>query len=148
MVVTNVASNLYLTFPVYVWLGTLNRLANHLPMSVNGMKLEITNDKARAIAKLTLKFTQSIVLKLIVKIPESRLDCAVIAEARHKKNDTGISHTRLYTNVASLNLGVIILSSMLMQRPKLSYTLHKDHQYLKAHQLSRHCFRVWTSCYC
>ena len=74
MVVTNVASNLYLTFPVYVWLGTLNRLANHLPMSVNGTKLEIINERVKAIAKLTEKLTQSMVLKLMVKTPESRFD--------------------------------------------------------------------------
>ncbi len=74
IVVISVASNLYLTFPVYVSLGMLNNDVNHLPIAVNGIKLEITSDKARAITKLIAKFAQSIVLKLIVNIPESRFD--------------------------------------------------------------------------
>lgn len=94
-VVISVANKRYFTLPVYVWFGTLNNAANHLPISVNGMKLEMIKERTKAIPKFTPKFTQSIVLKFMVKIPESKLDCAVIAEAKHKKNETGMSQTRL-----------------------------------------------------
>ncbi len=94
-VVIKVANSLYFTFPVYVWFGTLNKLANHLPISVNGIKFEMIKERISAIPKLILKLIQSIVLKLIVKIPDSRFDCAVMAEAKHKKNETGMSHTKL-----------------------------------------------------
>ena len=103
----NVASKRYLIFPVYVSLGTWNRPVNHLPIAVNGIKLEIKSDKARAITKLVPKLAQSIVVKLIVKIPPSRSDCETIADDKHKKNETGMPQIKLYMNVANLNLFVI-----------------------------------------
>ena len=66
----NVASNLYLTFPVYVSFGTWNKPVNHLPIAVSGIKLEIIIERNKAITKLVKKFNQSIVVKLIVKIPQ------------------------------------------------------------------------------
>ena len=95
MVELKVASNLYLTFPVYVSLGTWNKAVNHLPIAVNGIKFEIIIDKANAITKLVAKLAQSMVVKLIVKIPPSRSDCATIALDKHKKNETGMPHTTL-----------------------------------------------------
>ncbi len=103
----NVASNLYLIFPVYVSFGTWNKAVNHLPIAVNGMKFEIKIDKVNAITKLVAKFAQSIVVKLIVKIPPSRSDWATIADDKHKKNETGMPQITLQMNVANLNLGVI-----------------------------------------
>ena len=94
-VLLSVARSLYLTFPVYVSFGTWNKPVNHLPIAVNGIKLEIKIDKVKAITKLVAKFAQSIVLKLIVKIPLSKSDCATIADDKHKKNETGMPHTTL-----------------------------------------------------
>lgn len=74
MVVINVASKRYLTFPVYVSFGILKSAANHLPIEVNGIKFEMIKDNVNAIRKFSMKFNQSIVLKLIVRIPESRFD--------------------------------------------------------------------------
>ena len=107
MVVIKVASKRYLIFPAYVSFGTLKSAVNHLPIAVNGIKFEIISDKANAIAKLIPKLAQSIVVKLIVSIPDSIFDWEVMAEAKHKKNETGMSHITLYTNVANLNFGVI-----------------------------------------
>ena len=95
MVELKVASNLYLTFPVYVSLGTWNKPVNHLPIAVRGIKLEIKIDKVSAITKLVAKFAQSIVLKLIVNTPPSRSDWATIADDKHKKNETGMPHNTL-----------------------------------------------------
>ena len=95
MVLLNVARSLYLTFPVYVSFGTWNKPVNHLPMAVNGIKFEIMMDKNNAITKLVAKFAQSIVLKLMVRIPLSKSDWATIAEDKHKKNETGMPHTTL-----------------------------------------------------
>ena len=103
----NVASNLYLILFVYVSFGTWNNPVNHLPIAVNGIKLEIRIDKVKAITKLVAKFAQSMVVKLIVKIPPSKSDWATIALDKHKKNETGIPHIMLYTNVANLNFVVV-----------------------------------------
>lgn len=107
MVLLSVARSLYLIFPVYVSFGIWNKPVNHLPIAVSGIKLEIRIDKVNAMTKLVAKLIQSIVLKFIVKIPLSKSDWATIAEDKHKKNETGIPHTKLYINVANLNLRVI-----------------------------------------
>ena len=91
----NVASKRYLTFPVYVSFGTWNNAVNHLPIAVNGIKFDMSIDKVNAITKLVAKFAQSMVVKLIVKIPPSRSDWATIADDKHKKNETGMPHITL-----------------------------------------------------
>ena len=85
----------YFIFPVYVSFGTWNKPVNHLPIAVNGMKFEIIRDKTNAITKLVNIFNQSIVANEIVKTPESKSDWAEIADAKQRKNETGMSHNRL-----------------------------------------------------
>ena len=69
-----VANKRYFIFPVYVSFGTWNSPVNHLPIAVNGIKLEISKDKTRAITKLVSMFNQSIVANEIVKTPAFKSD--------------------------------------------------------------------------
>ncbi len=101
--IIRVANKRYLILFLYVSFGTPNNAVNHLPIAVNGIKFEIRSDNMRAITKLVAILSQSIVTKEIVKTPDSKSDCAEIADAKHKKNETGISHIKLYTSKESLN---------------------------------------------
>ena len=93
----------YFILPVYVSLGTPNKAVNHLPIAVNGIKLEIQSDKIRAITKLVTILSQSIVANEMVKTPASKSLWALIADAKHRKKQTGMSHIKLYTNKEILN---------------------------------------------
>ena len=90
-----VANNLYLILFVYVSLGTWNKPVNHLPIAVNGIKFEIIKDNVKAMTKFVSIFIQSIVTKDIVNTPASKSDCALIADARQRNNETGMSHIKL-----------------------------------------------------
>ena len=105
--IINVASKRYFILWVYVSFGIRNKPVNHLPIAVNGTKLEIIKDNVKAITKFVAILGQSIVTKEIVKTPASKSVWADIAEAKQRKNETGMSHTKLYTNNESLNLFVI-----------------------------------------
>ena len=70
--VIKVANNLYFILPVYVSLGTWNNPVNHLPIAVNGTKLEMISERIKAMTKLVAILSQSIVTKEIVKTPESK----------------------------------------------------------------------------
>jgi hypothetical protein len=70
----SVESKRYLIFPAYVSFGTPNKAVNHLPIAVNGIKLEITRDKIKAITKLVTMFSQSIVANEIVRTPSTNVD--------------------------------------------------------------------------
>ena len=93
--IIRVANKRYLILFLYVSFGTPNNAVNHLPIAVNGIKFEIRSDNMRAITKLVAILSQSIVTKDIVKTPDSKSDCAEIADAKHKKNETGISQIKL-----------------------------------------------------
>ena len=70
--VIKVANNLYFILPAYVSLGTWNNPVNHLPIAVNGTKLEMISERINAMTKLVAILSQSIVTKEIVKTPESK----------------------------------------------------------------------------
>jgi hypothetical protein len=53
---------------------------------------------------LVTMFSQSIVANEIVRTPSTNVDWADIAEAKQRKNETGMSQTKLYTNNDTLNL--------------------------------------------
>ena len=99
----NVDNNLYFILPVYVSLGTWNNPVNHLPIAVSGIKLDINKERIKAMTKLVNMLSQSIVANEIVNTPSLQLDCALIADVRQRKNETGMSHIKLYTNNDNLN---------------------------------------------
>ena len=86
--------------PIEVWgfsTPYLKSVDSHWDRNVSGYNktTEIRIDKVKAITKLVAKFNQSMVVKLIVKIPWSRSDCPTIAEDKHKKNETGMPQIKL-----------------------------------------------------
>ena len=101
--IINVDNNLYFILFVYVWLGTWNNPVNQRPIAVYGMKLEMRSERNNAITKLVTMLSQSIVANEIVKTPSLQEDCALIADVKQRKNETGMSHIKLYTNKDNLN---------------------------------------------
>ena len=93
--IISVANKRYFILWVYVSLGTWNKPVNHLPIAVNGIKFEMINERTKAITKLVNIFNQSIVTNEIVKTPASRSVWAEIADAKQRKNETGMSHIKL-----------------------------------------------------
>lgn len=93
--IIKVDNNRYFILPVYVVFGIPNKPVNHLPIAVNGIKLEIRRDNTKAITKLVTIFNQSIVANEMVKTPLSKSLWALIADARHKKKQTGMSQIKL-----------------------------------------------------
>lgn len=93
--IIKVESNRYLMLFVYVSFGTLNNPVNHLPIAVNGMKLEMQSDNTKATPKLSNMLSQFKAVKVIVKTPESKSVAFTKADVKHKQKQTGISQIKL-----------------------------------------------------